>query len=97
MSAQRARKNVAAEIENLQSIIGDKQSPRDAVERQRFAEKHVIHSTGAIHLDLQTRVLAAAKLVNAIRAEIRRTVEFVRHNSFPNLWLNPENCVGRIQ
>src|SRR6059058_5527978 len=53
VSAQRAGKDVPANIEELQSIVGEKQLGRDVVEGQRFSQKDVVHSICAIHLDLQ--------------------------------------------
>src|SRR5438132_317741 len=97
VSAQRTRKNVAAKIGNLQPVRGEEQWGRDAVEGQRFAEKDVVHSSCAIYLDVQTRVFAAAKLVNAIGSDIGRSPKFVWRDSLRNLWVDPKNCLGWIQ
>jgi len=71
VSAQRAGKDVSANIEDLQPIVGEKQLARDVVEGQRFPKKDVVHSICAIHLDLEPCVLAAVKLVNTIGGDIR--------------------------
>src|SRR4030095_6140241 len=78
-------------------VIGKQQSRQHTVKRQRFPEKDVVHSSCPIPLDLQPRVLAAAKLVNAVGDDVRRTPKLVRHNSFPGLWVDPENYLGGIQ
>src|SRR5437868_3287835 len=92
VSAQRTGKDVPAKIEDLQPIIGKKQSRRDSVERQRFPKKDVVHSIYAIRFDLQMRVLTAAKLVNAIGGDIRWPPKFVRCHSLRKLGVDPENC-----
>src|SRR5262249_17235104 len=69
----------------------------DTIEWQGFAKKDIVHSTCAVDLDLQPRVLAAAELVNAVGDDIRWTPELVRNNSFRRLRIDPENCFCRIQ
>src|SRR5882724_6903153 len=96
VSAQRARKDVPANIEELQSIVGEKQLRRDAVERQRFSQKDVVHSICAIHLDLQPCVFAAVKLVNAIGGDIWRPPKLEWRHSLRELRVDPKNCVGWI-
>src|SRR2546430_14915160 len=66
ISAHRAGKKSAAKIDNLQSIIGEQQSRGDAIERQSFSEKIVVHPARVVDRNLEMRVLAAAKLVYAI-------------------------------
>ena len=91
------REKIRPNIANLQAFVREKQSCRYTIEWQRFAKKHIVHSTSAINLDLQPRVFASPKLVNTVSDNIRRTPEFVRNNSFRSLWVDPENYFGWIQ
>src|SRR5215472_7242754 len=88
--AQRAGEEIRANIANLQAVVREEQSRRDTIEWQRFAKKDIVHSTCAIDLDLQPRILASAELINTVGDDIRRTPEFVRSNSFRSLRVNPE-------
>src|SRR5207248_762625 len=63
ISAHRAGKKSAAKIDNLQSIIGEQQSRGDAIERQSFSEKIVVHPARVVDRNLEMRVLAAAKWI----------------------------------
>ena len=62
-AAHVSRKKRAVKIDNLQSVVSEEQLSRDAVERQRFSKKDVIHSIGAIDRDLEMCVRATAKLI----------------------------------
>src|SRR2546427_49095 len=62
-AAHVSRKKRAVKIDNLQSVVSEEQPSRDAVERQRFSKKDVIHSIGAIDRDLEMCVRATAKLI----------------------------------
>ena len=95
--SQRAAEKNAAKISDLQPIVCVQQPTGDAVERQRVSKKDVVHTTAAIHLDLQTRVFTAAKLINAIGGNCRRAPEFVWRHSLRKLRVDPENRLGRIQ
>src|SRR4030095_13946158 len=94
---QRAGKEAAAEIGNLQSVVGEEQSSTNSVEWQRLSKEDVIHPIGVIDLDLQARIFASAKLIYAIDGNGGRAPEFVRQNGFPKLGVDPENCLGRLQ
>ncbi len=94
---QRAGKKAAAEIGNLQSVVGEEQSSSDSVEWQGLSKEDIIHPIGAIDLDLQARVLASAKLIYAIDGNRGRAPKFVWQNGFPKLGVDPKNYLGRIQ
>src|SRR5437870_2975697 len=49
ISTQRAGKKSAANIGDLQPVVGEEQSGRDAVKGQRLPKKDVVHSIGPIH------------------------------------------------
>src|SRR5205085_11910040 len=95
--SQRAAEKSAAKISDLQPIVCVQQPTRDAVERQRFSKKDVVHSTAAIHLDLQTRVFTAAKLINAIGGNCRRAPEFVWRHSLRKLRVRSEEHTSELQ
>src|SRR6266850_3329569 len=95
--AQRSGEEIRANIANLQAVVGEEQSCRDTIERQRFAKEDIVHSVRAIDLDLQPCVLAPTELVHTVSDDIRRTPELVRNNSFRGLRIDPENYLCRIQ
>src|SRR5215470_20025902 len=66
VAAHVSRKKRSADIDNLQAVAGDKQPGGDMIERQRLAEKLIIHAIVAIDFDLQPCVFAATKLVEAV-------------------------------
>src|SRR6202011_4476249 len=86
-------KKCAAKIDNLQPVAREKKMAGYAIERQSLPEKNVIHSAGRIDTDVEPRVFAAAKLVNAVRGDVRRLVKLVRHHRFPKLRVDPKNHV----
>src|SRR4030095_13691572 len=97
ISAQRAGHKSATKIDNLQSVRRDEQSSGEAIERQLLSEKFVIHSIGAIHGDLEMRVLAPAKLVYSVSRNSGRVPKLVRQNGFPKLRVDPKNGVSGMQ
>ena len=94
VAAHVSRKKRAAKIDKLQPVVCEKKSPGDAIERQSLAQKSVVHAVGCIDRDFEPRILAAAKLVNAVCSNIGRLPEFIRHNRLPQRRVNPKNRVG---
>ena len=81
----------------MQAVIGKEQSAGDPVERQRLSEKLIIHAVAAIDFNLETGILAAAKLIEAVGREDGRAPKFVRRNGFPKLRLDPKDGLRRMQ
>src|SRR5580700_7853515 len=93
-ATRRSGKKCTGNIDQFQSVIGENQFSSNAIERKRLAEKDVIHSARRIDVNVETGVLAAAKLVNTIGGNIRRLMEFVGNDVFVLVRLDPINRVG---
>src|SRR6516165_8964086 len=84
-----SRKKIGAKIDNLQPIIREEKSSVDFLERQRFAEKNVIHSTRRIDVDLKPRSFLPSKLINAVRGDARWLMKFVGRDIFRQIRVEP--------
>ena len=81
----------------MEPVIGKKQLPRDAIERQHFVDKGVVHSARCIDVDLQMGLFAAAELHDAVRGHVRRAMEAIRDNELPKLGLDPHDRFRWLQ
>src|SRR5579884_163529 len=97
VASQGSGEDVSANVQKLQLIDGKRQARGDAIEGQRLSQKNVLHSTGAIHIDFQAGVFAAAKLIQPIGGDGRRPSKFIGRDGLPKLRVNPKDGLGRVQ
>src|SRR5207253_10043106 len=89
------RKKSASKIDNLQAIVGEKKLSCDSVERQSLAQKNVIHSSRRIDIDLKSRSVASANLIDAVRRNRWWLMKFVRRDIFGQIGIDPNTHFRR--
>src|SRR4051812_46222158 len=78
-------------------IVGKEEAARDAIEREVFAEKHVVHPGRRIDLDLDAIAGGSAKVEYAVYEKTRRLAKLIWHDFLEVLRVDPDDRFRQAQ